>query len=309
MILKDEILNYIDALDAKTITKNSYQQILNRFEKYMSKKGISTPTRSDILKYKQYMIDNLHSSSTQKAIVVLRGFYKYLKMTGKHDDIMYGIKGLKVSTFYKRHALSLEDAQRLLDYAKRDIDTLKGMRNYCIVLLLLMCGLRTIEVERADIDDLQLVEGRHLLYTLSKGKDDKSDFVKVSDEVFNELMKYFEMRGYDSINENPAMFLKIGGVYDGKRIKANDVSRIVKKMFRYLGFEGRSYTAHSLRHTHANLLLNAGATLEETKTSLRHKHISTTEIYAHMRDTMRKDTARMITDALFDRKDDKDNDK
>ena len=149
--LKSIIDEYIDYMDRKQITKDSYKRILYKYYDYITTLTISNPKRNDVLKYKEYLLKNLGSASVQKHIVVLRGFYRYCKLNNYYDDITYEVRGMKIQPTFKRQALSIEDSKRLLQKAKQRAKDVLGKRNYAIVALLLTTGLRSIEIERSDV--------------------------------------------------------------------------------------------------------------------------------------------------------------
>ena len=63
--LSDYIEEYIAYIDIKQSTKQSYKKILLAYEAYISNQT-STPNRSDILKYKEYLKENVRAASVQK---------------------------------------------------------------------------------------------------------------------------------------------------------------------------------------------------------------------------------------------------
>ena len=102
-----EIDNYIESLDRKEITKHSYRIILIQFTNFLYKKKILLPNKRDIISYKEYLSKRIGSATIQKTIVVLRGFFRYLKMNDKYEDIMYGIRGLRIEKTFKRNSLDV----------------------------------------------------------------------------------------------------------------------------------------------------------------------------------------------------------
>ena len=64
------------------------------------------------------------------------------------------------------------------------------MRDYALISLLMVCGLRTIEVERANIEDIRTIENMKVLFVQGKGRDEKAEYVKLPEQVYNALDKY-----------------------------------------------------------------------------------------------------------------------
>lgn len=260
--------------------------------------SISNPKRNDVLKYKEYLLKNLGSATVQKHIVVLRGFYRYCKLNEYSEDITYEIRGMKIQSTFKRQALSIEDSRRLIAKAKQRSKDVIGKRNYAIVVLLLTTGLRSIEIERADVDDLDLIDGDHVLHVMGKGHDAKDAFVKISLEVYEIIQDYILTRN----DEHEALFLTHNKRTESKRLSTKVIRSVVKEFLVSIGYNSKAYSVHSLRHTFATTALLEGASLLETKEALRHSDVSTTQIYVHQVEKMKSNTYRRVSDALFSKK-------
>lgn len=294
------IENYIQSLDRKEITKNSYEKILLSFNKYLKANSIYLPNKKDILGYKEYLSKRVRSASIQKTIVVLRGFFTYLDSEEIYKNIMSGIRGVKIEQTFKRNAFSLEEVERLLNKAEELSINIEGKRNYAITALLATTGLRTIEVERANVSDLVSIRNEYKLYIQGKGHDDKDSYVKISYEVYQIILDYLLERA----DELEPLFITHGRNNCGIRVNTRTVRRVVKELLRRIGIDDKRYTTHSLRHSMAtNLLLHGNGTLEEAQQILRHKDISTTQLYNHSLLSSRNNGELIMSELLFKRKD------
>jgi integrase/recombinase XerD len=296
--IKVTIDEYIEYLDVKKITKDSYKRILYKWYDYITTLSIKYPKRNDVLKYKEYLMKNLSSSTVQKSLVVLRGFYKHCKVNGYSEDITEGVKGVKVSQTFQRQPLSLDDSRKLLNRAKRGSDGVLGKRDYAIVALLLTTGLRVVEVERANVEDLNIIDNEHVLFVMGKGRDAKDIYVKLSNEVYEIIEDYLLFRN----NNHDALFITHNRRFENSRLSTKRIRSIVKELLISIGYDSKVYSVHSLRHTFATNALNLGASIMETKEALRHSDVSTTQIYVHMLETMQSDTNQKVSDALFKKK-------
>ena len=276
--LKNEIDNYVDTLDRKEITKSSYRSILLRWANYLKSKRIYSPNKRDIIAYKEKIAKSTGSASIQKTIVVLRGFYKYLKLSGKYDDITYGVRGAKVEKTFKKNPLEIDEIMKLISKAKEESTiSISHLRNYAIIVLMVTTGMRTIEVVRANINDLMIHKNKKRLYIQGKGRDGKDEYVKLSEEVYEVLSDYLNKRNDDF---DPLFISHKGKV--GSRLTTRSIRGIIKDLLRAIDIDDKRYSAHSLRHSLATILIkNAHGTLAEAQQILRHKDISTTEIYNH----------------------------
>lgn len=286
---------YILYIDIKPASKQSYRKMLLQFA-MVAERLPNTPTRQDIMGYREHLKKRLKAASVQKHLVVLRNFYRWYHVEGHGNNVAEGVKGMKIDSSFKREALSVDDSRRLINrakyLAKKDII---AMRNYAIVALLITTGLRTIEIERADVQDIGFIDESQVLYIMGKGHDDKDSFVKLSPQVYAIIEQYLMERG-DSF---PPLFINHTNPHLGERIRTRNVRLIVKELLRQIGIDNPKYSAHSLRHTTATLSLLEGANIEETQQLLRHKDPSTTQIYIHRMRKLKDHIEWKISDTLF----------
>jgi site-specific recombinase XerD len=124
----------------------------------------------------------------------------------------------------------------------------------------LRTGLRTVEF-RADISDITLKSGQRVLKVKGKGKDEKDDFVCLTDKTYQVIHLYLQSRGRFKIGE--PLFISESYNSKGKRLTTKTISFIAKNGLRSIGLSGHEFTAHSLRHTTAETILRAGGTLQD----------------------------------------------
>ena len=292
---KDEINRYIQTLDRKPITRDSYNRILNSFYEYLISTSKLTPSKEDIIVYKEYLKEHVGSATVQKVMVVLRGFFIDLASNGIYPNIMLGIRGEKINRNFKRSALTIEEVSKLLKKAKKLATTLEGKRNYAIVSLIATAGLRTIEVERANKNDFSFKGDVHILFIQGKGRDDKSDYAKISNEVYSIIEDYIFAR-----NDNEeALFLTHSRNTKPSRLTTKNIRGIVKELLRRIGIDDPHYSAHSLRHSLATNLIKNGMSINEAQLLLRHKDISTTMFYVHSIDRESNNGELIMSDILF----------
>ena len=294
----EKIIEYIDYIDIKATSKEGYKRILIEYVLYIDKLS-NLPTRHDVIVYREKLKDRLKASSIQKHIVVIRNFYRWYYSMGYGHNITEGIKGMKIESDFKREALSVKDSIRLLKRAKFNAKKdIIGLRNYAIISILITTGLRTIELERADVEDIIFVDDEYILYIMGKGHDDKDAYVKLSKQVYKIIEKYLIARS-DSYKP---LFINHTTHSLGTRIKTRTIRGVVKETLRQIGIDNLKYSAHSLRHTTATLALYEGANIEETQRLLRHKDPSTTQIYVHKEKKRNSNYEYKISDTLFGKK-------
>lgn len=272
-----QINRYIQGLDRKPITKDSYKRMLTSFRKYLIDKKIIAPNKEDLIVYKEYLREQVGSATVQKMMVVLRGFFVDLASNDIYPNIMLGIRGEKITKDFKRSALTIEEVSKLLKKAGKLATTTEGKRNYAISALIATTGLRTIEVERANKADLSIKNDTHILFIQGKGRDDKSQYAKISNEVYSIIEDYLFSRD----DSEEALFVTHSRNAKTQRLPTWGIRSVIKELLRSIGINDPHYSAHSLRHSLATNLIKQGMSINEAQLLLRHKDISTTMIYVH----------------------------
>lgn len=294
--LKSLFDEYIEYKDVKEYTKNSYKKSLLVWYDYIKVRSIKSPKRNDVLNYKTYLFKkDLGSASIQRHLGILSGFYRYCKAHDYYDDITYEVKGVKISPTFKKQALSIPAAKKLIKRVKQDATTVQGKRNYAMIVLLLATGIRSNELVTANVEDIDLIGSDYIIRVKGKGRDEKDSPVKLSTEVYEILEDYLIERN----NDHDALFITHHLRFGNHRISNRRLREIVKEYLILIGYDSKAYSTHSLRHTFATTALTMGATIYETKGALRHKDISTTQIYVQGLEMMNSDTHIKVSDAIF----------
>jgi len=289
------VQKYIDLLDVKPKSRDTYQKALKQFMLFLESNAITQPTRADILKYKAYLMDNYKACTVSSYMTAVKGFFAFLEAEKIYPNIANGIKGAKYKKGFRKDALTVDQARRLLNGI--DTATIEGLRNYALINLLLNTGLRTIEAARASIGDIRQEGGEALLYIQGKNSDkDTVEFAVLTDSTLYPIQKYLKARSI--IDPKAPLFASHSDRNEGNRITTRTISWIVKEALRAVGIDSERITAHSLRHTAVTLSLLAGATIQEAQAMARHANVNTTMIYAHNIDRIAKAPERKIAAML-----------
>lgn len=100
------------------------------------------------------------------------------------------------------------------------------MRDYAILSLMVTTGLRNVEVQRANIEDLRTLADFTVLYIQGEGLEQKTDYVKVEMPIEEAIRVYLKARG--TIKETDPLFTSVAHRNSGKRMTTRSISRIVK---------------------------------------------------------------------------------
>lgn len=272
---------YTESLDLKPRSKNAYEKAVRYFLDWTKENGIKAPKRADLLAYKEYLAANYTAATASTYLTAVRSFFNYLNAEAGYPLITNGIKNPKTRPGHKKDALSAGQAKEVLAAIERG--TLAGKRDYAIVSLMLHTGLRTIEVSRANIEDLRSVSGAPVLFVWGKGRDSKDEYVKITKTVQEAIADYMAEREEQSGAQTPQspLFASVSRRDYGQRLTTRSISRISKEALQAAGYDDRRLTAHSYRHTAVTLALQAGVPIRDVQQMARHASPLTTERYAH----------------------------
>lgn len=286
---------FIEFLDVKEKTAETYTKALKRLFKYFSDNGIGEPTRADIIAFRDELKATTKASTVKTYLTATRLFFRWLDQEGMYKNIADKVKGAKVEHGHKKDALTIDQVKDVLSTFSNDEATAK--RNYAIFVLMVTCGLRTIEVSRADVEDLRTLGSKTVLYVQGKGKDEKSEYVVITRQVEKAIRAYLSTR--DSVGEKEPLFTSTSNNSKGKRLSTRTLSGLVKDHLKKADLNSSRLTAHSLRHTAVTLSLLGGSTLQEASQFARHANISTTEIYAHNLERMANPCEDIVSSSIF----------
>jgi len=268
-------------------SRRTYQQALNTFFTFMEAQKRAGQhaqlTASFVETYVNYQKNkannlspytiNLHLSAIKQltAWCVRRRDRLELTQTQVNDlrDIE-AIKGLAVTHTYHKESLSADQREQLLT-------GVKSARDLAILYLLSYEGLRTIEVCRLRFKDLDF--DRQQLHVLGKGKND-TEPIKFFEACQQIIKAYLQANDWWPIRDQKMNeYLFENATPPKGPLKTNQIRYIVDKTLRGHGLKKKGYSAHSLRHTVAQLLIEANIPLEYVQEHLRHKKIETTQVY------------------------------
>jgi len=151
-----------------------------------------------------------------------------------------------------------------------------GARNLAILETFYSTGMRLAELQRLDLDDLDLIGDQVRV----RGKGRKERIVPLGQSAVRALRRY-ELRRNEVARaatgaDRRAVFIS----QHGRRLSTRQIQLIVGKFLDKIAEEA-GLSTHSLRHSFATHLLDAGADLMAVKELLGHASLSTTRIYTH----------------------------
>jgi integrase/recombinase XerC len=216
----------------------------------------------------------LSRATVARHLSALRSFFKYLVREGTVE----ANPARTVSTPKKEKHLPavLQTSDVALLIEQPDLSTPLGVRDAAWLELLYASGLRISELVGVNIDDLEL---RSRLVKV-RGKGSKERIVPFGTKAEAALRAYLAVRGELLRDvEQQAVFVN----YRGERITARSIRRLFDGYIRDAAIRA-GISPHTLRHSFATHLLNAGADLRGIQELLGHASLSTTQKYTHLND-------------------------
>ncbi len=215
---------------------------------------------------------DLQARSVARRISAIRALFRWLASTGRITT--NPAQGLRTPRRDRRlpRVLTPEEVERLL--ATPATDGWAGLRDRAIFETLYSTGARVSELAGLDLADLDLVDGTALL----RGKGRKERLAGLGGPCLAALEAYFDaVAGARLRRDRRAVFLnRYGG-----RLSTRGVSRVLDKHVTAAGLPA-GVSPHTLRHSFATHILQAGANLREVQELLGHKSVASTQIYTHL---------------------------
>ena len=229
-------------------------------------------TPQDIGSYVDYQ--QSRGLKTQSLVCELRLIYAFVAFLIEQGILPYTLTQHKIKLKLPEalpRAMPHEDVKLLLS-------VLNDIRSRALILLLLRTGMRVGELLEVKLPDIVFPERKILLYLGEKNFQGR--VVYYSKDAADALQLWLQYR--DKSSEY---------LFPGKEcspISYATSRRILHKPLRRAGLMGKGYTLHSLRHTVATDMLNAGMRIEVLQQLLGHYEIAMTMRYARLVDRTRE---------------------
>lgn len=211
-------------------------------------------------------------TSMARKLSTLRSFFRYLmRQRVLAQSPLAGLRNPKQESRQPR-ALNVDQATALMDAPARPGP--EGIRDLALAELLYGSGLRISEALSLVVDDVRTDRG----FVRVRGKGGKERLAPLSEAAKLRLREYLDQRlGVSPETAEQALFLGVRGGPLSRR----EAQRIVSRLAALAGV-GQNVHPHTLRHSFASHLLQAGADLRSVQELLGHSRLSTTERYTHL---------------------------
>lgn len=260
-------MNYLENLKNELIvrgyskkTQEQYLLYISDFIEYCKDKGfaLESLTKENITSYLAHKKEqNLRNTSLAMIFAAIHFFVKEIIRSNACDEIKTPKKEKYLPT-----VLTKEEIKALIDSAENKRDKL-------IIELLYSSGLRVSELCNLKLENIDINEK---LLKVKGGKGNKDRLVVLSEKwitVYVDFAKKFFKKV-----QKEYVFCK----HNGKPLSSDTIQRIIKESAKRANIT-KHVSPHTMRHSYATHLLQAGTNLREIQTLLGHSNIATTQIY------------------------------
>ncbi|AWM37214.1 Tyrosine recombinase XerC [Gemmata obscuriglobus] len=262
-------------------TVKSYREDLTQalgFVRDRTKKGhvaVGDWTTRTVRSFVSWLHEQGYAKSTiARRLAAVRSFSKYLCRAGVLDvNPALALRGPKQDKKLP-HFLTLADVQKLLtappatDWA--------GRRDRAVLETLYASGIRVSELVGLDLLAVDLNDG--VITVRGKGK--KERLALLGPDAVKAITLWYEDRSAllaRTGQETEAVFLN----NKGGRLTTRSVGRLLSHHLKVAGLDPRT-SPHTLRHSFATHMLDAGADIRGVQELLGHKSLATTQVYTHV---------------------------
>jgi len=235
------------------LTVRNYSFFVEKFLAHTNNKPIKDLEEEDVKEYLSSLFEDKSKNTIMLAAAAIKFFYQEIlnKEVGK----------IKVPKKDKTlpEVLSKEEVKKLIDSAETK-------KSRLIMSLLYSSGLRVSEAVNLKVQDINFEEKTGWV---RKGKGSKDRMFIISEHLCKQLKDYLKKRN------NTYVFSK------DKPLTTRNIQKIIKNV-REKSEINKKITPHTLRHSFATHLLEAGNDIRKIQVLLGHASISTTQLYTHV---------------------------
>lgn len=270
-----------------SLSKNSieaYLSDLDKLEAFAQEKGKSTKSLifKELLDFLKWLKElGLSERSQARIISGVKAYYTYLKLEKILEKNPSELLETPKLTRKLPDVLDTHEIDQLISAI--DLSKPGGERDKAIIEVLYSSGLRVSELIELKMNDIIKEEG----LVVVTGKGNKQRIVPIGSIALNQLDLYYQyFRNHTDIKKGHEAYVFLNR--NGRKLSRVYVFTMLKDLAERAGVK-KKISPHTLRHSFATSLVEAGADLRAVQQMLGHKSITTTEIYTHLDRSYLKD--------------------
>ena len=255
-------------------TVEAYIRDVSRLQSFCSEKSLIQISSQDISEFLLNLQKvGLSTRSSARIISGLKTFYKHLMLRKKVDS--NPLKMVETPKLSKKLPEVLAHFEIELMLEQIDFSKMSGERDKTVIMLMYGSGLRVSELTELTINDLFLDDG----FIKVRGKGNKERLVPIGNKTIKQLDYYYERYRNHIAVKSPKNYVILN--QRGNKISRVSIFTMIKDLASRASIN-KSISPHTLRHSFATVLVEAGADLRAVQQMLGHESITTTEIYTHL---------------------------
>ncbi len=267
-------------------TIQAYHTDLIQFDKHLQNHALSLENVKSIEKkhISQYIAclyrKNISKSSMARKLASLRAFFNFqMRIKQISQNPAQGVRNPKQEQKHPKllnvnQAFAILDAENIIPSTESQTQSnILHLRDIALVELLYGSGLRVSEALDVQIQALDLHSG--FLRIIGKGS--KERLCPLTESAITAIKNWLNVRGQMANNLEQALFVGARG----SKLNRRQVKRIIENLCKKAGVNA-NISAHSLRHSFATHLLEAGADLRTVQELLGHSRLTTTQRYTSL---------------------------
>lgn len=256
-------------------TVQAYSRDLARFFQFVENQQLSLLeiTQDNIMEYVSALGEKISSRSVARNISAIRMFYRFLVSENQIKN--NPVRLLETPKIYQRlpGVLNTKEVEQLL--AQPEHSRACGRRNLAMLELLYATGLRVSELVNLKVINVNIESG----YVRTLGKGSRERIVPMGEKALNAVREYLAGERHNLMKGRASSYLFLTS--RSRPMTRQGFWKIIKKYGKKAGIK-KNITPHSIRHSFASHILEAGADLRSVQIMLGHADISTTQIYTHV---------------------------
>jgi integrase len=268
--IAQQIATIFDGLDVVESTRSEYKSHVWGFIDFLAGRPLTTES---FLEYKRHLRTraDLGVSAKNKYLVPTRILLRELTRRGLlPTDITLNVQNFEQSILHRQDGLNEAEVERFIDHLHQLPRDRKAARLRTLACLLLLQGLRQVEVCRLDVADLDLVGHRALVR--GKGRDDK-EWIDLQPQTVQALRQYMKTA---KVADGP-LFPSWHHSGQYSRLTERHVRRMIRQAFDQLGIDK---TTHGMRHYFTTTLLEEfGGDTGRVAQLTRHRGLQMLQVY------------------------------
>jgi integrase/recombinase XerC len=227
-----------------------------------------------VSRYKGELIQSgLKSATINRRLVAIKSLVSYAYNCGHCEYMLEAVKGEKLSAYRDTTGINPDTFKQVLGTI--DLSTLKGTRDYALLILLWSNALRRSEVSKANIGDFDQKEGT--LRIFGKGRGNQSETVSLGRGTVQAIADWLAVRG--EYQPDKALFCSVNAGYRDGRLCTQAIYNVVKERCQDAGIN-KVMSPHRIRHSAITAALDAtNGDVRKVQKLSRHSSLNTLIIY------------------------------